>query len=118
MCCDLYWVLILSDNCCLPLPSAGITHKCVVADYAIGFGGKFGVQVDRQDKSAVGWDHHEGLHQHQSQTDHSKVKYLMSFRIMCQNFSLLFDLSSIMLYIFYLIIVSFQFTTQLMEEDL
>jgi len=28
--------------------------------------------VDRQDKSAVGWDHHEGLHQHQSQTDHSK----------------------------------------------
>jgi len=74
--CDLYWVLILSDNCCLPLPTAGVTSKCVIADYAVGFGGKFGVQVDRQDKSAVGWDHHEGLHQHQSQTDHSKVKYL------------------------------------------
>ena len=45
----------------------------VVSDYAVGFGGKFGVQADRQDKSAVGWDHHERLHQHESQTDHSKV---------------------------------------------
>lgn len=24
-----------------------------------GYGGKFGVQTDRQDKSAAGWDHHE-----------------------------------------------------------
>ena len=44
-----------------------------VSDYAVGFGGKFGVQADRQDKSAVGWDHHESLHQHESQTDQNKV---------------------------------------------
>lgn len=24
-----------------------------------GYGGKFGVQSDRQDKSAAGWDYHE-----------------------------------------------------------
>lgn len=52
-----------------------------VVDYAVGFGGKFGVQADRQDKSAVGWDHHEQLHQHESQTDHNKVKMSGSFRI-------------------------------------
>lgn len=36
----------------------------------MGFGGKFGVQKDRQDKSAVGWDHHEAPQKHESQTDH------------------------------------------------
>jgi cortactin len=54
----------------------------VVVDYAVGFGGKFGVQADRQDKSAVGWDHHERLQQHESQTDHSKVKMFANFRIL------------------------------------
>lgn len=32
-----------------------------------GFGGKFGVQTDRQDKSALGWDHQEKLQLHESQ---------------------------------------------------
>lgn len=31
------------------------------------------MQSDRQDKSAVGWDHHEGLNQHESQVDGKKV---------------------------------------------
>ena len=44
-------------------------------DYAVGFGGKFGVQKDRQDKSAVGYDHSEEIPKHHSQTDHKKVKY-------------------------------------------
>ena len=39
-------------------------------DYSVGFGGKFGLQADRQDKSAVGWDHHEAPQKHESQTDH------------------------------------------------
>lgn len=39
-------------------------------DYSVGFGGKFGVQTDRQDKCAVGWDHHEAPQKHESQTDH------------------------------------------------
>lgn len=37
------------------------------ADHSKGFGGKFGVQKDRVDKSAVGWDHHESLQKHESQ---------------------------------------------------
>lgn len=36
-------------------------------DYSTGFGGKFGVQADRQDKSAVGWDYVEQLQKHESQ---------------------------------------------------
>ena len=37
------------------------------SDYKDGFGGKFGVQTDRQDKSALGWDHIEKVNQHESQ---------------------------------------------------
>ena len=36
-------------------------------DAAKGFGGKYGVQKDRVDKSAVDWSHHEKLQQHASQ---------------------------------------------------
>jgi hypothetical protein len=36
-------------------------------DSCKGFGGKFGIQTDRVDKSAVGWDHHEKLALHTSQ---------------------------------------------------
>lgn len=37
------------------------------ADYSKGFGGKFGVQSDRQDKCAAGWDHVERVEKHESQ---------------------------------------------------
>ena len=37
------------------------------SDYSSGFGGKFGVQNDRLDKSAVGWDHVEKVEKHDSQ---------------------------------------------------
>ena len=40
----------------------------VLSDYKTGFGGKFGVQTDRVDKSAVGWEHHEKVEKHESQT--------------------------------------------------
>lgn len=39
----------------------------VFADYAKGFGGKYGVQKESMDKSAVGWDHQEKMAQHESQ---------------------------------------------------
>lgn len=39
----------------------------MIKDYTIGFGGKHGIQTDRKDKSAVGWDHHESLSLHESQ---------------------------------------------------
>ena len=38
-----------------------------LADYKAGFGGKFGVQTDRVDKSALGWEHHEKVDKHESQ---------------------------------------------------
>ena len=41
-------------------------------DYKTGFGGEFGVQGDRVDKSALGWEHHEDLNKHESQTDYAK----------------------------------------------
>ena len=36
-------------------------------DYKIGWGGKFGVQEDRKDSSAAGWDYQSKLSQHESQ---------------------------------------------------
>ncbi len=36
-------------------------------DYSVGFGGKFGVQQDRQDKSALSWNHVEKVEKHESQ---------------------------------------------------
>ncbi len=36
-------------------------------DYAVGFGGRHGIQKERQDKSAAGYDYHEQLAQHESQ---------------------------------------------------
>ena len=36
-------------------------------DYKTGFGGDYGVQTDRVDKSAVGWEHHEQVDKHESQ---------------------------------------------------
>ncbi|CAJ0920706.1 unnamed protein product [Ranitomeya imitator] len=41
-------------------------------DHSVGFGGKFGVQKDRQDKSAHTWSHKEKVELHESQTDHAK----------------------------------------------
>jgi cortactin len=35
-------------------------------DHSVGFGGKFGVQNDRQDKSAVGWDHVEKVENYET----------------------------------------------------
>ncbi len=40
---------------------------CLLSDHSYGFGGKFGIQKDSQDKTAVGWDHKESLSKHDSQ---------------------------------------------------
>lgn len=53
----IYYIYLLSDE---------------IIDHSHGFGGKFGVQTDRVDKSAVGWDHIEKVQKHDSQTDHKK----------------------------------------------
>ena len=48
------------------------------ADYSQGFGGKFGVQTDRQDKSAAGWDHIEKVDKHESQKGKESKKIILS----------------------------------------
>ena len=48
----------------------------ILLDYSKGFGGKFGVQQDRVDKSAVGWDHQENLQKHESQTGTEMFIYM------------------------------------------
>ncbi len=42
------------------------------SDYSSGFGGKFGVQSDRVDKSALGWEHVEKVEKHESQIGNSE----------------------------------------------
>ena len=49
---------------------------CTYLDYKTGFGGKFGVQDDRQDKSALGWDHIEKSQKHDSQKGEFLLKIL------------------------------------------
>ena len=51
-----------------------ITNKFVllITDYSKGFGGKYGVETDRQDKSAKGWSEQTKPELHASQTDHKK----------------------------------------------
>lgn len=36
-------------------------------DYSRGFGGRYGVETDKQDKSAVGWEYQAHLAKHESQ---------------------------------------------------
>lgn len=62
-----------------------IFHIFDFLDYKTGFGGKFGVQTDRQDKSAVGWDHHEAPQKHESQTDH-KIGFGGKFGVQTDRF--------------------------------
>lgn len=42
-------------------------HFMNISDYSAGFGGKYGVQKDRKDKSAVGWEYQEKVEKHESQ---------------------------------------------------
>ena len=44
-----------------------VVWRILSLDYKHGFGGQFGVQSDRVDKSAVGWEHHEKVDKHVSQ---------------------------------------------------
>ena len=40
---------------------------CCIADYKRGFGGQYGVQAERQDQCALGFEHKESLAKHESQ---------------------------------------------------
>lgn len=60
----------------------------LTTDHSVGFGGKFGVQTDRQDKAAVGYDHVEKLEKHESQKGFFYL--VLSILRISQNY--LFDL--------------------------
>ena len=45
----------------------GIFFCIISTDYATGFGGKYGVQKDHVDESAVGYDYRADLSKHESQ---------------------------------------------------
>ena len=49
-------------------------HYSLFPDYKTGFGGQYGVQADRVDKSAVGWDHREQVAKHESQARQQDFK--------------------------------------------
>lgn len=40
----------------------------IISDYKKGFGGEFGIQSDRKDKTALGWEDNEKVKPHESQT--------------------------------------------------
>ena len=50
------------------------SNNIIVLDYKTGFGGQYGVQSDRVDKSALGWDHREQVAKHESQARQSDYK--------------------------------------------
>ena len=56
------------------------------SDYKTGFGGQFGVQKDRVDKSALGWDHVEKVEKHDSQKGNVLSSELSIFMIMSSAF--------------------------------
>ena len=47
-------------------------------DYKTGFGGQFGVQKDRVDASAAGWDHVEKVPKHPSQQGRISVHVVVT----------------------------------------
>ena len=51
-----------------------------LSDHNMGFGGKFGVQSDRVDKSALGWDHKENVDKHESQKGQRLKRLLASLK--------------------------------------
>lgn len=50
-------------------------------DYAKGFGGKYGVELDRKDKNAVGWDEKMVLSKHGSQIGKEDIESFFLFSI-------------------------------------
>jgi len=56
------------------------------SDYSKGFGGKYGVEADKVDKSAVGWDHHEKAAKHPSQKGQSSCQCLLDQHYLLKPF--------------------------------
>ena len=61
--------LVVCINLCFFVKSSAV---CLFAYVVLTFSilGKYGVQNDRKDKSAMGWDHVEKVDKHESQKDY------------------------------------------------
>ena len=64
-------------------------HHLIFSDYTSGFGGKFGVQNDRVDKSAMGWDHIEKVEKHDSQKGETTSFINLFSKLFNEKFSLI-----------------------------
>lgn len=63
---------LVQKNYCTPITKLVFFF---VLDYSYGFGGKYKIQKDRVDKSAVDWNHHEKIEKHESQKGAFVVLY-------------------------------------------
>ena len=72
-------ILLPTNKSFLNISLLNISMLSSCLDYKKGFGGSFGIQKDRVDKSAHGWEHVENVDKHASQTGEilSKVQYLV-----------------------------------------
>ena len=69
---------------------ADLSKHASQTDAAKGFGGRYGVQKDRVDKSAVDWSYKEKLQAHQSQLGNdSKNSNVLTLRGYCLPFNII-----------------------------
>lgn len=68
-------------------------------DMAQGYGGKYGVQTDRKDKSALGWDEKVELAQHESQKGFLNYILLVFFSCSTRFFRNLISVLCVLEYI-------------------
>ena len=70
-CCkrDLGDVLFADDTLLISITAGHLQEYMQAITFC---GGQYGVQADRQDKSAVGWDHQEKVEHHESQKDYKR----------------------------------------------
>ena len=66
--------IVYCDTSFLNIISVSSLSLYCPLDYKKGFGGSFGIQKDRVDKSAHGWEHVENLDKHASQKGERLVK--------------------------------------------
>ena len=70
-----YWIGVFKFFIYINSITCVVFLSLIHSDYKSGFGGSFGVQNDRQDKSAVGWEHIEKVEKHESQKGSTWYKY-------------------------------------------
>lgn len=108
-------------------------YHVAFSDYKSGFGGKFGVQTERQDPSAVGFDYKEKLAKHESQQGTVFTCYFLnsaatsrtvlnsslcrSILVMCRHFLALLFLHDLAVF-FHFILTVLHKTSLCSEKDI